>query len=62
MTEGDVAFVVIRVDLVDGEEKRVLTGVADNRFQAESFVSKAEKCIPEGEKFPRFEIEEVIVI
>lgn len=63
LTEGDIVYVVIRVQLGEGRrEVKSVVGVSDDQYRADGFLKKATDSIPDGEEYPRYEIEEVIVI
>ena len=62
MTEGDMAYVVMKTDEVDGRTIQVPIGVSDRRAPAEKWVEKAEKSRPKGIDYPSWRVEEVLVL
>jgi hypothetical protein len=59
MTEGDIKYVVVRVD---GPGKEIPVRVGDTLKKAGDFVDAALKAKPKEEEYPQFKFWEVIAL
>ena len=65
LTEGDIAYVLIRTDRDPEDDDRTIktvVGVSSNYHKACTFVEKGQARKPKGAEYPNYSSLEVIVI